>query len=68
MREEDPPLPVREGPPQPAPPPKEKRYSADEVRGGEIILRTRARRVIFIAGLVGAVVLALLLRAMTGAG
>jgi hypothetical protein len=35
-------------------------YSAERARGGEIILRTRAERLIFIAGLVGAVILALL--------
>jgi hypothetical protein len=33
-------------------------YSAEEVRQGEIILRTRTRRLIFIAGLTGLVVLA----------
>jgi hypothetical protein len=36
-------------------------YSAEQVRGGEIILRTRRRRIIFIAGLVGFVLLAILL-------
>jgi hypothetical protein len=35
-------------------------YSAEKVRDGEIILRTRAERLIFITGLVGAVILALL--------
>jgi hypothetical protein len=35
-------------------------YSAKKVRGAEIILRTRAERLIFIAGLIGAVILALL--------
>jgi hypothetical protein len=35
-------------------------YSADDVRGGEIILRTRAQRLIFIAGLAGAALLGLL--------
>ncbi len=34
-------------------------YSADEVRQGEIILRTRTRRIIFIGGLVAFVLLAL---------
>ena len=53
---------VREGPPEPAPPPKPEPYPAEKARGGEIILRTRARRMIFIAGLVGAVVLVLVLR------
>jgi hypothetical protein len=51
-------MPVREGPPQPAP------YPAEKARGGEIILRTPARRVIFIAGLAGAVILVLLLQLM----
>jgi hypothetical protein len=34
--------------------------SGDEARGGEIILRTRVRRVIFLTGLVGVVVLAII--------
>ncbi len=34
-------------------------YPADRVRQGEIILRTRTRRVVFVAGLVGVVLLAL---------
>lgn len=37
-------------------------YSADRVRGGEIDLRSRTQRVIFIAGLIGAVVLAVILK------
>ena len=37
-------------------------YSAEEVRQGEIILRTRTRRLIFIAGLIGLVVLALVIQ------
>lgn len=37
-------------------------YSAEKVRGGEIILRTRRRRIIFIAGLAGIVLLGLLIR------
>ena len=41
-------------------------YSAHDVRGGEIILRTRARRWIFIAGLVGFVVIALVARFASG--
>ncbi len=36
-------------------------YSAQDVRGGEIILRTPARRLIFAAGLAGIVILALVL-------
>ena len=51
---------VREGPPQPAPPPKEA-YPADKTRGGEIILDTPLRRWVFIGGLVGAIVLVLVL-------
>jgi hypothetical protein len=50
---------VREGPAQPAPPPNAL-YPAEKARGGDIILNTPARRAIFIAGLVGAVVIALL--------
>jgi hypothetical protein len=51
---------VREGPAQPAPPPKQP-YPAEKARGGEIILNTPAKRGIFIAGLIGAVILALIL-------
>ncbi|PSJ63077.1 peptide ABC transporter permease [Mesorhizobium soli] len=36
-------------------------FSAEQARQGEIVLRTRTRRLIFIAGLAGIVVLALLL-------
>ena len=46
---------VREGPTQPAP------YPAEKARGGEIILKTPARRAIFLAGLIGAVLLVLIL-------
>jgi uncharacterized integral membrane protein len=46
---------VREGPAQPAP------YPAEKASGGEIVLKTRARRMVFAAGLVGAVVLVLVL-------
>jgi hypothetical protein len=54
---------VREGPAQPAPPPEESPpYPAEKARGGVIVLRTPLRRAIFIAGLVGIVVLLLLLR------
>ncbi|ESR23144.1 hypothetical protein [Lutibaculum baratangense] len=38
----------------------EKTYSAESVRQGTIILRSRQRRAIFLAGLVGMVVLVLL--------
>ena len=51
---------VREGPPQPAPPPKQP-YPAEKARGGEIILDTHVTRWVFAAGLIGAVILALLL-------
>ncbi|MBZ9964603.1 peptide ABC transporter permease [Mesorhizobium sp. BR1-1-2] len=37
-------------------------FSAEDARQGEIILRTRTRRIIFIAGLVGIVLLMVLLR------
>jgi hypothetical protein len=42
--------------------PKQQRQniSAQDARQGEIILRTRARRIVFIAGLARAVILALL--------
>jgi len=52
-------VPVREGPPQPTPP---KEYPAEQARQGQIILRTRTQRAIFIAGLAGAVLLALVLK------
>jgi hypothetical protein len=45
----------RESPAEPAP------YPAEKARGGEIILKTPARRAIFLAGLVGAVLLVLIL-------
>ena len=35
-------------------------YDAQDVRQGEIILRTKRRRAVFIAGLVGCVLVALL--------
>jgi hypothetical protein len=38
-----------------------KPYPADKARGGEIILRTPARRAIFLAGLIGAVLLVVIL-------
>lgn len=53
---------VRAGPAQESPPPKQPLpYPAEKARGGEIILNTPLRRWVFIAGLAGAVVLALLL-------
>ncbi len=39
----------------------QKTYPAEKARGGVIILNTPARRAIFAAGLIGAVVLALVL-------
>jgi hypothetical protein len=51
---------VRQGPPQPAPPPKNP-YPAEKTRGGEIVLTTPLRRWVFISGLVGAVALVLIL-------
>jgi hypothetical protein len=41
---------------------EEREFGAGETRQGEIILRTRRRRVIFIAGLVGSVLLVLIVR------
>ncbi|MGE0628311.1 MAG: hypothetical protein AB7O43_10835 [Hyphomicrobiaceae bacterium] len=49
-------MPVHEDRPE-----RVKEYPAEQVRGGEIILRTRAQRVIFIAGLAAAVLLGLAL-------
>jgi hypothetical protein len=51
-RETDPASPMTNEPPP---------YPAEKARGGEIILRAPLRRIIFIAGLAGAVVLAVLL-------
>ena len=39
----------------------QKRYPAEKVRGGAIILRTPTRRAIFLAGLIGAVLLVVIL-------
>ncbi|MET3839994.1 hypothetical protein [Bradyrhizobium sp. OAE829] len=46
---------VREGPAQPAPPPK------DKARGAEVILNTPLRKWIFFGGLIGAILLVLVL-------
>lgn len=60
-------MPVREGPAQPAPPPKQESvneaptFSAEKARGGQIILNTPIRRGIFIGGLAAVVVIALIL-------
>ena len=43
-----------------------KTYRAEDVRGGEIILRTRRRRIIFFGGLIGIVLLALIVRIAGG--
>jgi len=51
---------IREGPTQRAPPP-ERAYPAEKARGGEIILNTPLKRGLFVAGLAGAVALALVL-------
>jgi hypothetical protein len=51
---------VREGPPQPASP-EQRPYPAEKARGGEIILDTHFKRWVFAAGLIGAVILALVL-------
>ncbi|MBR1226736.1 MULTISPECIES: hypothetical protein [unclassified Bradyrhizobium] len=51
---------VREGPAQPAPPPKEP-YPADKARGVEVILNTPLRKWIFFGGLIGAILLVLVL-------
>ena len=40
---------------------EQKPYPAEKARGGEIILNTPARRAVFVAGLIGAVVLAFIL-------
>jgi hypothetical protein len=37
------------------------RYPADKARQGEIILKSRWQRVLFVAGLTGAIILALVL-------
>jgi len=50
---------VREGPAQPAPPPRE--VPADEARGGEIILRHRIERYIFVGSLAAIVVFSVLI-------
>jgi hypothetical protein len=52
---------VREGPAEQAPPPKQEPYPAEKARGGAIVLDTAFKRGIFIAGLVGAIALVLIL-------
>ncbi len=51
---------VRERPTEQASPPEQEPYPAEKARGGEIILDTRVKRGIFIAGLVGAIILVLI--------
>jgi hypothetical protein len=41
-------------------------FSAERARQGEIIVRTRTRRIIFIAGLVGIVIPAIVIRFAIG--
>lgn len=41
---------------------KRKHISAEDARGGEIILRTKAMRLLFIAGLAGLVIVGLIIR------
>ena len=43
-----------------APPDPPVHISAEDARGGEIVLRTRARRLIFVAGLVAVIVVVVL--------
>lgn len=50
-------------------PPEQERpiYKAEDVRGGEIILRSRRRRILFVGGLIGIVLVAIVVRlAMLG--
>ncbi len=55
-------MPVQDAQAEPAPPKKEiKFYRGDDARSGEIVLKASVQRVVFIAGLAGAVVLAVLL-------
>jgi hypothetical protein len=39
----------------------QKPYPAEKARGGEIVLNTRLRRAVFLSGLIGAIVLAVIL-------
>jgi hypothetical protein len=52
---------VREGPPEPAPPPKQEAYPAEKAPG-EIIPRPPGRLIVFVAGLTGAVLLVILIQ------
>lgn len=42
--------------------PERRTYSGQDARGGEIILKSRKRRMIFIGGLVGIVLLVVIVR------
>jgi hypothetical protein len=53
---------VREGPPEPAPPPQHEAYPADKARRGEIIPRPPGWLIVFVAAVTGAVLLLILLR------
>ena len=46
--------------PEPSPAPSPARHDAQDVRGGEIVLKRRRSRVIFIAGLAGFVLVMLI--------
>jgi hypothetical protein len=48
----------------PDPQRKRKRYSTQDVRQGDIVLRKRWERWVFVGGLVAAIILALVARAM----
>ena len=52
---------VQDKPAQQGSPQEQAPYPAEKARGGEIILNAPLKRTIFIAGLVGAVVLVLIL-------
>jgi len=62
-------VPERETPEQKTPEqktPERRTYDATDARQGEIILRTRRRRIIFFGGLIGLVLVGLLLRVCAG--
>lgn len=55
---------VRDAPPEPPPPAADQPnpYPAEKARGGRIILRARWQRIVFIGGLIAAVVIAVIVR------
>jgi hypothetical protein len=53
---------VREGPPEPAPPPQQEAYPAEKARRGEIIPRPPGRLIVFVAAVTGVVLLLILSR------